>query len=68
MCSSDLGAQLKMNVANLEALHVVLTRVAESSKQESDIAAAKAIGVQVEAAQKLYDEHVAKQALVDKIF
>jgi phosphoribosylanthranilate isomerase len=64
LSNSAMGAQLLNNVQTLESLSVFAHRLAESNNP-SDIAAAVAIDVRVEAAKAEYQEHVKKQAVVD---
>jgi hypothetical protein len=65
LSNSAMGAQLQVNVATLEALSVVLHRVAVTSKEEADAAAALAVDVRVDAAKKVLQDHLTKQAVVD---
>jgi len=65
LSNSAMGAQLLSSIADKEALAVVLHSVATKSGVLSDLEAAAAMDVRVEAAKKLYQEHVRNQAVVD---
>ena len=65
LSNSAMGAQLAINVELLQALSVQAHRFATMTGQEGDTATAKAFDVRVTGAQKLYQEHLTKQAVVD---
>lgn len=66
LSNSAMGQQLVTNLATMEALSVVLHRIAAGQGGvEADVEAAKAIDVRVAAAKKEYTEHLIKQAVVD---
>jgi hypothetical protein len=65
LSNSAMGAQLAINVELLQALSVQAHRFASLTKQDGDVATAKAFDVRVEGAKKLYQEHLTKQAVVD---
>jgi ADP-ribosylglycohydrolase len=65
LSNSAMGAQLLTKVELLQMLAVQAHRLAEVTKEAGDLTIAKAFEVQVEAAKKLYQEHVTKQAIID---
>lgn len=64
LSNSAMGEQMKSTLAALMALSVVQHRLAANG-QEAEVAAAEAVDVQVEAARKLLQDHLTKQAVVD---
>lgn len=64
LSNSAFGDQLKATLAALTALSISQHRHAANGL-EAEIAAAKAIDVQVEAARIALDNHLAQQAIVD---
>jgi hypothetical protein len=65
LTNSAMGAQLKINVDNAQRAAVMAHRIADITKQEGDIAAAKAADLEVIQQQAVYQDHVVRQAKVD---
>lgn len=65
LSNSAMGQQLLTNVELLAELSVQAHRFAAVTKEAADLATAQAFDVKVEAAKKLYETHVRKQAVVD---
>jgi hypothetical protein len=65
LTNSAMGAQLLSAIEDKQALSVVLHSNAKKSGVLTDLEAAQAMDVRVEAAKKLYQEHVRNQAVVD---
>jgi hypothetical protein len=68
LTNSAMGDQLKVRVQFAEAIFVAMQRIAAlSHNEEGAVAAAIAAGVVVESQKALLNEHLARQAKVDKV-
>jgi hypothetical protein len=65
LTNSAMGAQLLVRVELLQAQAVQAYRIAAITKEDSDLAMAKALDVQVDAARKIYQAHQVQQAIAD---
>jgi hypothetical protein len=65
LSNSAMEAQLRMNVQSWTASSVMAHRLAEITKQDGDVAAAKAIDVVVKEQEAILQKHQLSQAVVD---
>ena len=65
LSNSAMGQQLLSKVQILESLSVVAHRLAHTTNNSADTAAADAIDVRVQSAQQDYEKHQQRQAIVD---